>query len=194
MFRRKRIDFQNDSISSVAEVVGLEFGAAVVHHQLGHALFGDLIALQYGRDATTAQDGHPVTDRFHLAKTVGNINDGDPLLAKSLHDPEQEFDLGSGKTRRRLVQYDQLVSALKKCRERYKLHLCGGKARRPTINVERDADLRKDFSRARSLIRRWDSEQAVRLVAEQVHWRRQRSRIPVPRPDRQRRFQGDGHQ
>ena len=129
MLSRQPFDLENDTVGGVTLIVSLELGgAAVIDHQLGDPLLGDLVTRQHGGDAAAAQDRDPVANRLHLAQPVRNVDDGDTLLAEALHDPEQQFDLGRGETRRRFIEYDHLVAALEQGRERHELHLGGAQA------------------------------------------------------------------
>src|SRR6201999_3722013 len=102
-----------DLIAATSLVVRLEVGAAPVDHQLGDALLRYSVALQGGGYETATQDGDTIADPAYLAQTMRDINDCDALLAKALDDLKQQLDLGAGQSRRRFVENNHFVSAMK---------------------------------------------------------------------------------
>ena len=85
---------------------GVELRDVTSHHQLDHGIVRNLIASQVSGILAIAKDGDAVSNLFDFPKSMGDVEDGDPLGSQTFDHLEQGICLMLGEAAGRFV-HDQ---------------------------------------------------------------------------------------
>jgi len=127
--------------------LGITFANLAADHHPDHIVHGDILNVLGIDVLAVTQDGDAVAQTEDFFHSVGDIHDGDALLAQGLDDREQTFGLGFGQSGGRLVHDDDLGIHHQSLADFHHLLLTNGQIGHDSIDGDVDAHTIHDFLR-----------------------------------------------